>query len=82
MLPERFGSSDGIVIRDGHKVHPAEFEDFVGLFGVVIAFATEPFEEGNSALPRVNGMNVEVAPHRTFVHILWLQSGDLLKKHS
>jgi len=80
-IVERFGSVDGIVIGHRHQVHAEPFQFVVYGQRIVVAFPANPAQNRDSAHARVTRVNVQIAPHTSYVELNRLQLGDTADKH-
>jgi hypothetical protein len=82
IAPKFLGRVNRIMIRDRDQVHAAPFQGLINGFRIAITFAANSVHYGDVAHARVPRVNVQIAPHASFVARVGLQIGDLWKKHS
>ena len=80
IAPQIFNGVDGIVICNRDEVHAALFQPFVQRVRLVVRLQTNAGEHGYRTHPRVNRVNVEIAPHAPVVNPDPLQIGDFHTK--
>ena len=52
------------MVGERHQIHALALEEGIDLARIVIGFAAHMLEQGESAHPRVNGMEMQIAFHR------------------
>ncbi len=60
---ECFGGVDGVVIGNGHEIHPQALQFIIYSQWLVVAFPAHAPQNRNRAHSRVSGVDVQVAPH-------------------
>jgi hypothetical protein len=81
VVPERLGAIDGIVVRDGDKVHAPLLQGAVSRLGIVVAFPANPLQDRDVAFARISRMDVQIALHASLVTRPPLRFDDSAKKH-
>ncbi len=61
---QSLGGADGIVVGERDQIHAFALENGVDFPRIVVRFTANALQQGNSAHPRVDGVDVQIAFHQ------------------